>query len=1074
MNRPSASVAAFSRSDALERAQLVRDFGEVLSSEAPPSRLWLRCCTLLASLMQSARVTIAVRENGADEVAYVYTGSAGSEPSERSIRAGSLPAQVLALGETVVRNQGKRFEVGVPIRFGRALFGAICMEDVAASDAEHVALLESCALYVGARLYHEDTIAGSERFAKLAFTDGLTGIANRRQFDEAFEREWSRAMRERVDLSLLMIDLDYFKSFNDTYGHQAGDFCLQKIAHALHDCVKRPTDLVARYGGEEFVAMLPGTDAAGATAMAEEMRAAVAALAVPHAGSSLEHISLSVGVSWDVPSPSRSPQALLQAADDALYRAKIGGRNRVYALGYQPETEAARPRRTATGNNLPLQLSRLIGRRDEIAHVCSLLDRHRLVSIVGTGGTGKTRVAVAAAEATAGRFADGAWFVDLSPITDPTLIASTIAAVFSADVSTDDAAAGALAAILESKDALLVIDNCEHLVADVATLTVALLRHCHKLTVLTTSREPLAVAGEAVYRLPLLSMPHPGENTTANALEYDAVALFVERATAAQRDFALTSDNVGDVLAVCRAVDAIALAIELAASRVGIVGLAQVRKHLAEFHLLTGGDRTALPRQRTMHAMIGWSYELLSAEERTLFARLSVFAGTFTFEAAAEVCAGAPVDGGDVFDLLSGLIRKSLVAADPGREGRYRLLDAVRAFARERLLEAGECDLVARRHAEYFEAAARRGDARMNSTPSREWMAALEPDVDNFRTALEWALDRRGDVSLGAALTAASMRFFTDFMPSEATRWIVKALDLLPRGTSPHVESRLCFGLTSSSRNLPAPRLRAAAERAIELSRETGDRRALSDALRGAAQIIGWYFREDRELADELACESIAIARELGDPIQLALALRTRGLTLDISNFPEKRAVLEESVALMRAHGNDRQMGNMLTWISDLEFSAGELERAFEYGLEAFRAAERSGSLELYTSAATNLANYACTLGDWETARYAATEALRTARTSSQHEGITFGVQAFPFLAAHAGDYACAARLIGFCDARCGVMHPQRQADQSEDLTYRALMTTLQRHLDEAALADAARSGAGMSEEQAVRLAESV
>ncbi|MBV8489997.1 MAG: diguanylate cyclase [Candidatus Eremiobacteraeota bacterium] len=1056
---------------ALERAQLVRSVAELLSTDAPTSEVWVRFCALLAALTHASEVTIAAT----DRLMYRYCEGVGTEPVDAQIRGDSLAAGVLVRDDTIVRANGEACETGVPVRFGRTPFGAICVQTSAALDAECLTLLESCALYLGARLYHESTVASTERYTRLAFTDGLTGIANRRQFDETIVSEWQRAARDGTPISALMLDLDYFKSYNDTYGHQSGDLCLQRVAHALHDCARRPADLIARYGGEEFVALLPGTDLEGAIVIAEEMCAAIGTLEIVHDGSSLGYVSLSAGAASVSPLASGTPEALLQAADDALYRAKLEGRNRVHAQGYHAGHPRVRARRASALSNLPVALTPLIGRQREISELCGLLERHRLVSIVGTGGTGKTRVAVAAATQVRGRFSDGAWFVDLSPITDPLLIASTVAAAFSAEVSIDESAADALAVILESKDALIVVDNCEHLIAEVANLSVALLRHCPKLSILATSREALSIPGESAYRLPLLAMPPADEMPDASsALEYDAIALFVERASEVKRDFSLDGDNVALVVEICRAVDGIALAIELAASRVGTIGLAQVAKHLREFRLLTGGDRTALPRQRTMHSMIGWSYDLLDERERILFSRLSIFAGSFTFDAVTEVCAGGSIGGEEVFDLLSGLIRKSLVVEDTGYESRYRLLDTVRTFARERLMDAGEAASMARWHADYFESLARQADSEFRRTPSRVWIEALAPDVDNFRAALDWSLDQRGDVVLGAALAAATINFFNDFMPSEATRWMRKALELLPRGAAPRVEARLCFGLATSSRNLPAAALRAAGERAIEISREINDRKGLAEALRGTAQIVGWYFREDRDVADRLALESIEIARGLDDPIQLALSLRTRGLTIDISDFAAKRAVLKESFALIRVHGNDRQIGSMLTWLSDLEFSAGDWQAAREYGREAVRFAENSGSNELLATTSYNLATYEIALGNIDSARRIALQAVRVARKTRHYEALTFTIQVFAVMAAELGDDERSARLLGWCDSRCGVLHPQRQADQSEEILYRRLCETLRERLGEEAFARARNAGANLNEEEAVRYAAEV
>jgi diguanylate cyclase (GGDEF)-like protein len=1042
------------RGGALERAHLVRSIAELLSTDAPTSDLWPRCCALLAALAQADRVTITLRESGGDRIAFEFVAS----------------------GEAGARGDGAQREVSVPIHFGRMVFGAIgfgCTTDL---DAEHVTLLESCALYVGARLYHEHAVADSETFAKLAFTDALTAIANRRSFDARFATEWSRSMRDGVPLCVLMIDLDYFKSYNDGYGHQAGDVCLQRIASTLLDCTKRPTDFVARYGGEEFVVLLPGTGVEGAASMAETMRAAVAALKIPHDGSTLGYMTLSVGVAGEIPVTGASPEGLLRAADDALYRAKLAGRNRVHAPGHESHTDAARPRRIANASTLPVALSRLIGRRQEIAQTRALLAHHRLVSIVGTGGTGKTRAAIVVAAESADRFEDGVRFVDLSPISDPALIAATIAAAFDTLVPLDGRAGEALASALETKQALLLLDNCEHLIGAVATLAASLLKRCSNLTVLTTSREPLGITGEAVYRLPLLSMPPPDSHPlAAQAIAYDAVALFVERASEANREFGLTDGNVAQVIATCRAVDGIALAIELAAARAGAIGLGQLARRLHEFRLSGSGDPTAVPRQQTIAAMIGWSYDLLSNVERGLFRRLGVFAGSFTVEAATAVCATDPVIGAEVFELLYGLASKSLVIDDLEGEGRLRLLESMRAFARERTREAGETQTLARRHADYYALVAQQAASTYARQQSKEWLSALAPDIDNFRTALEWSLDDRNDIALGAALAGDTTFFFNDCMPGEAALWVRKALEALPSdGPAKALEARLNYGLLVTSRNLPAAALRAAGERAVQLYRELGNERGLAEALRGLAQNIGWYFREDRALADALACESIAIARTLDDPLQLAISLRTRGLTIDISDFPQKRAVLEESLALMRAYGNDRGVGSILTWISELEFSAGDEARALAYGREAVHFGERSGSKELCAGANANLAQYAAAGGDWETARSAGAETLRVTHTTPEAEHTTFAIQALALVASGVGKSETAARLIGFCDARVGVSHPPRQADQSDDILYRRLMQRLRETLDPVTLERAMRAGASMRKDEAVALALSV
>jgi tetratricopeptide (TPR) repeat protein len=301
-----------------------------------------------------------------------------------------------------------------------------------------------------------------------------------------------------------------------------------------------------------------------------------------------------------------------------------------------------------------------------------------------------------------------------------------------------------------------------------------------------------------------------------------------------------------------------------------------------------------------------------------------------------------------------------------------------------------------------------------------------------------------------------------------------KALESFPPGSAPAIEARLCRGIAGGARNLPAPAIRAIAERAVALYRELDDPQGLAEALRSLAQIIGWYFRAERVTADALACESIEIARGLDNPLQLALSLRTRGLTIDISDFPQKRAVLEECLALIRRYGNDWQTGNTLTWISDLEFSAGDWPRALEYGREAVRFAERAASRQLYVSSMSNLAAYAGALGDWETARFAIGRSIAMCRNTHQQEFLSFMAQAAAVVALGTGRAEDAARLIGWCDARVGTLHPTRQADQSEDICHRHLMKDLRERLGKGELAHLMSEGTALSEKDALALALAV
>jgi hypothetical protein len=300
-------------------------------------------------------------------------------------------------------------------------------------------------------------------------------------------------------------------------------------------------------------------------------------------------------------------------------------------------------------------------------------------------------------------------------------------------------------------------------------------------------------------------------------------------------------------------------------------------------------------------------------------------------------------------------------------------------------------------------------------------------------------------------------------------RWLLHALAVLPPDSDPAVEARLWYRLGSANRVVPADQLRDAGERAVAILRTLDEPAELANSLRVLAQAIGWYFREERELADALACESIEIARSVGDTLLVADCLKTRGLTIDLADVAQKRTVLEESLGLFKMFGNDRQIAGALTWISDFEFSVGEEASALTYGRDAMRYARASGARALLEVASGNLAMYAVSVGDWETGRRSALESLQIAAESRSVASFTWAIQALAFVCAGRGDGVRAAQLLGFCDARAGKAHVPRQADQCEDIAYRRLTALLRADLGEAELERQMGIGAQFDEETAMR-----
>ncbi len=451
-------------------------------------------------------------------------------------------------------------------------------------------------------------------------------------------------------------------------------------------------------------------------------------------------------------------RALGEGRAGKRYITNIPGRG--YSFVAPVTREHARPETTsqngaAESNNLPAPLMRVIGRDDVITALGSQLTRRRFLTIVGPGGIGKTTVAIAVADAVRASYRDGVRFVGLASLADPDLVPSALGAVLGVHTSAANPLAG-LAAWLRDKAALIVLDSCEHVIGAAAALAEAVLKAAPNVSILTTSREPLRAESESLHRLPALELPSDSVDLSArDALRYSAVQLFNERASAAADGFALADADVPAVLEICRRLDGIPLALELAAARVGVFGVRDLAAHLDDrFRLLTAGRRTALPRHQTLGAALDWSYQLLREEERAVLRRLSVFAGDFSLEAAVAVAADPGPS--EIVDHIANLVGKSLVAADPrGEAAQYRLLDTTRLYASEKLKSSGELRQIARRHAEYYLAFFAPAEAESESRPQAEWLAIYGRHLDNVRAGLDWAFSPEGDPQIGVALTIA-------------------------------------------------------------------------------------------------------------------------------------------------------------------------------------------------------------------------------------------------------------------------------------------------------------------------------
>jgi predicted ATPase/class 3 adenylate cyclase len=634
----------------------------------------------------------------------------------------------------------------------------------------------------------------------------------------------------------------------------------------------------------------------------------------------------------------------------------------------------------ATPHNLPHALTSFIGRERELSEVRARLATARLLTLTGMGGLGKSRLALEAAARLLDDYPDGVWLVELAALRDPQGVAQALASVLGVKPEPGRPVSEALELHVRERRLLVLLDNCEHVLGACAELALRLLRAAPHVKILASSREPLRVTGEALVAVPALAVPSvlaAGERLAIEA--YEAVRLFIERATAAQPAFALTAANAGAVAAICHRVDGIPLALELAAARVRSLTVHQIAERLKDrLRLLVGGDPTALPRQQTLRGLIDWSHDLLEPGERTLFRRLAVFAGGCTPEAAEAVAAGGTLAAADVADRLARLAEKSLVSADP-HTGRYRLLETVREYAQQKLDESGEGPDCRLRHLRYYVGIAEVAKQGLAGSGQAAWLALLDVERENILAAHEAAEAAAGGTALGLALANALKRY-----------WINAGL--LETG----------YRVTCE-----------ALARQSATERDFVRMRGLFDAGQ-----LGFFMGRYADARQRLE-ESLSIARALADPARIAMVLAPLGLAaLGQGELSVARRAFEESIALARDLGDRRQLGTAQSALGHVRRMEGDHGAAHRLYAEVVALGRAEGDLEMVAIGLLNLAIVAVERGRLDDARGPLAEAEAIAATTLSQRVGQGVLEVACGMASAAGEWERAARLLGAADAQ--------------------------------------------------------
>lgn len=733
-------------------------------------------------------------------------------------------------------------------------------------------------------------------------------------------------------------------------------------------------------------------------------------------------------------------------------------------------------RQEESATNLPRPLNRFIGREQEMLEIKGLLATTQLLTLTGAGGCGKTRLALqlgreASSTAT---FKDGVWWVELADLTDPRLLPQQIASALGLVEQAGQQLTDTLAGFLQTKERLLLLDNCEHLVTACAHLVELLLSTCSGLRILATSREALNIPGELVWLVPSLHLPQASSLPPLEELmQYGAIQLFIERAAAVLPSFTLTPENAGTVLQICRRLDGIPLATELAAARVNVLSVEQIAARLDDvYRLLTVGRRTALPRHKTLRATMDWSYSLLSEQERILFRRLSIFAGGFTLEAVEAICTGEGIAKDEILDALSRLVDKSLVVVEE-REGerRYRLLETIRQYSQERLWKAGEVARLQERHWTWYTGLVEQAGLDLLGPQQVAWFNRFEREHDNLRAALRYLLER-GEAEIAARIGGGAFWHFWLYRGylTEGRTILERILAQLSERTSTRAWVLLNTGLSARFQG-DSTRATILLEEGLALSRTLSEPQLIAYFLYSLGELR--YSRGDYEQATTFYEECLPLLRELHDKVVLPLALsRWSETLLAQGEYEHSRALCEESLALAREMGSPDKIAGSLTDLAIVLLEQGNDEQVRALCEESLVIWQQLGHKAGCAHTLTIQGRLALQQDDMERATRCYQESLALRQETGEKEGVATALEGLAKVAVVRGHTRSAAHLFGAAEVlRQAMGNP---LPRTERASYERAVASVRADLDETAFAQAWAEGQAMTLAQAMATASEV